>query len=166
MALSPSYRGDVAGTTDLLTSPEPRGGRGRRYAGAAVLVVAVVAVTLVVRSAGSGKQAAGPPSTPVAIATSATAAASPRTSTPIDADDLITGSLPSTAGVPFGTTAIRAGKSVVDIYCERISSWRIQVRSEEGSNLHAVVLLSPAGPAYPDVFLQIELTWDTSTEAG
>jgi hypothetical protein len=81
------------------------------------------------------------------------------TSTTIDPADLTTGSAPAPAGLPNGTAAVAAARTVADTYCDRISGWRLTIDGEDGEYLQVVVLLRPAGPAYPDVVLRIELTW-------
>lgn len=154
------YRSCVAGTPDVLSSP-PASAHRRRAALALCLAGVATAVSLVVVSSdgGAGTQGAAP-----ASLTSSAAASSGRsqpTSTTIDPADRITGSLPGPVGLPIGTTAIAAARSVVDSYCDRISSWRLTIDGENGEYRDAVVLLRPAGPAYSDVALQIELTWDT-----
>lgn len=144
----------MAGTPDVLSSQPAPSGRRWLAVGLALVVVGVgVTVTLVDDGADRTEPVAAPTSaTPIAPAAALT----------IAAGDRVIGSLPaSDGGQPFGNAAIQAARAVADSYCERISSWRITVDGADGEYRSAVILLRPAGPAYRDVALVIELTWDT-----
>lgn len=148
----------MAGTPDVLASP-PASPRRRLLVLALVLAVAAaVALVVLVGGGEDGVEQAAPAPT----STSVPPVGRPRaTDTTIDPADRITGSLPAPAGIPIGTAAIEAARAVADSYCDRISSWQLTIDGEDGEYLNVVVVLRPAGPAYPDVALRIELTWDT-----
>jgi len=147
----------MAGTPDVLTSPPASPRRRLLVLGLVLAVAAAVLVVVLVGGGTDGEQAAPP-----AASTSAPPLGRPRaTSTTIEPADRITGSLPAPAGIPIGTAAIEAARAVADSYCDRISSWQLTIDGEDGEYLNVVVLLRPSGPAYPDVALRIELTWDT-----
>ncbi len=148
----------MAGTPDVLSSPSASPHR-RWVVLAAGLAVVAAAVTFAVTSGGSDgtEQTAAPAETTSAVPTGRQRP----TSSTIDPADRTTGSLPGPAGLPIGTSAIEAARAVADSYCDRISSWRLTLNGEEGEYRNVVALLRPAGPAYSNVVLQIELTWDT-----
>lgn len=148
----------MAGTPDVLSSP-PASPARRRLAFGLALAVAVTAAAL----AASGSSEDDPDQAAAPTATSSSAPPADRTGstrTTIDPSDRVTGSHAVSSAVPNGATAIEAAQAVADSYCERISSWRLTIDGADGEYLRVVVLLRPAGPAYRDVALHIELTWD------
>lgn len=147
----------MAGTPDVLTSPPTS--PWRRWFVLALVVAAVAAVVIVgLIDGGARAPQAG---APAATSSAAGTPRAPATSTTIDPADRITGSLPAAGSVPSGAIAVEAAQGVADSYCPRIASWRLTVDGEDGEYLRVVVLLRPNGPAYRNVALRIELTWDT-----
>ena len=146
----------MAGTPDVLTGA-PASPRRRWLTLALVLVVA--GVTVIVALVGSGRQGPGPAAGPTA-SSAVTSTSQPRaTRTTIDPANRIAGSLPVSSDIPTGAAAIAAAQFVADSYCEQISSWRVTIDGENGEYLNVVVLLRPAGPAYRNVLIQVELMW-------
>lgn len=132
--------------------------------GIAVLALLVLAAYLL--TGGDDEPEAGPaPITTPSITTTTTTTSAgtppPQTSAPYDPADLTTGQLPDSFGAASGQTALRAVEAVANGYCARISTWRIQLLPEpEDDYLQVRALLRPSGPAYPNVLLQIDLTWE------
>jgi len=149
------YREPMAGTPDVLTSPPASPRRRWLTLGVALAAVSTAATLALV---GGDADDASRGTAPVASSVPPADPTRP-TSTTIDPADLTTGSAPAPAGLPNGTAAVAAARTVADTYCDRISGWRLTIDGEDGEYLQVVVLLRPAGPAYPDVVLRIELTW-------
>lgn len=147
----------MAGTPDVLTSAPVSLRRRWLILGLALAAVGIVVSVVLIDGGADGTEPVAPPAASSSVPS--TDQARP-TSATIDPADRITGSLPPPAGLPMGTAAIEAAQAVADSYCEQISSWRLTIDGENGEYLQVVVLLRPAGPAYRDVALRIELTWD------
>lgn len=135
--------------------------------GVAVLAVLVLAAYLLTGGDDEPQARPAPTATPpmtTATPTPPTTSAGPpppRTSAPYDPADLTTGQLPDSFGAASGQTALRAVEAVANGYCARISTWRIQLLPDvEDDFLEVRALLRPSGPAYPNVLLQIDLTWE------
>lgn len=132
--------------------------------GAAALALLVLAAYLLTGGDDEPRAGSAPTTTPsVTTSTSTTSAGPvpPQASAPYDPADLTTGQLPDSFGAASGQTALRAVEAVANGYCARISTWRIKLLPEpEDDFLRVRALLRPSGPAYPNVFLQIDLTWD------
>lgn len=167
MAVSDAGDGTTGGPPDVIASPPPPGRRPWLIATAALVAVAVGGV-LLTRGGEEQPSAAtpttavtttstGPTTTTIAPPTGRRPAA---TSAPVDPADITSGELPDVLGLPIGTTALRAAQTVAEGYCARIGSWVIRLEPIDGYE-HVVALLRPSGPAYPNVALQIDLTWDT-----
>ncbi len=146
----------MAGTPDVLASPPDSPRRRWLVLGGGLLVASAAVATVLVGGQTADPELAAPP------ASSASSADRPQpTAITIDPADRITGSLSPTAGLPVGTAAIEAAQAVADSYCDRIGTWRLTIDGEDGEYLQVVVLMRPNGPAYRDVALRIELTWDS-----
>ena len=153
------YGEPVAGPPDVLSSP-PR--RVRWYAVAGGIAV-LVGIGLLRLGPDPTPQAlpAGPTVTaaPGPVSSAVTTGQMPRTSAPLAPADTATGALPASGGTAGGTAAIEAARQVAQSHCSAISAWLMTLNGDTGEYRHVVVLMSPSGPAYPDVFLQVELTW-------
>ena len=132
--------------------------------GAAALALLVLAAYLLTGGDDEPRAGSAPTTTPSVTTSTTTTSAGPvlpQTSAPYDPADLTTGQLPDSFGAASGQTALRAVEAVANSYCARISTWRIQLLPEpEDDFLRVRALMRPSGPAYPNVFLQIDLTWD------
>jgi len=149
----------VAGPPDVLSSPPQRG----RWYAAAIGIAVLVGIVLFrlgpdrtpqPAPAGPGEIAAPGP-----VSSAVPTGQVPRTSAPLDPADTAMGALPASGGSPGGTAAIEAAREVAQAHCNAISAWQMTLNGDNGEYQHVIVLMSPSGPAYPDVFLQVELTW-------
>lgn len=149
----------MAGPSDVLSSPPQR----VRWYAVAIGIAVLVGIALFQLGPDQTPQATppGPVETaaPGPVSSTVPTGQVPRTSAPLDPADTATGALPASGGSPGGTAAIGAAREVAQAHCSAISAWQMTLNGDDGEYQHVTVLMSPSGPAYPDVFLQVELTW-------